>query len=325
MNTLYPLKFKPIFKEKIWGGQKLGTILNKKINKKKKIGESWEISSVKGNISVVKNGFLKGNNIQELIEVYMGDLIGEKVYLKFGIEFPLLVKYIDANEFLSVQVHPDDDMAMRLHQAYGKTEMWYIIDSDTDSKIVIGFNRNVNKTELMKCIENDTLTELLHFENVEPADVFYIPAGLIHATGAGILLAEIQQTSDITYRIYDWGRMENGKRRELHYELAMEAINYSGKDIYRIDYQTIMNNSSKITECRYFTTSLININNSLIRNYENIDTFVIYLCISGSCNIIYDSGSVIMQNGETILIPATIKILKLVPLSETRILEVFIA
>jgi len=226
MNTLYPIKFQPILKDKIWGGPRLKDILNKS-TESDKCGESWEISSVQGNLSIVRNGFLTGNNLQELIEVYMGDLVGDKIYSLFGIEFPLLIKFIDANDILSVQVHPDDELARVRHDAYGKTEMWYIIDAEENAELIAGFNRDLNRETYIRHLQGKTLKEILNFEKVRKGDVFFTPAGRVHAVGAGILLAEIQQTSDITYRIYDWERVDDkGNPRELHTELALDALDF---------------------------------------------------------------------------------------------------
>src|SRR3972149_1007896 len=199
MSHLYPLKFKPIFKDKIWGGDKIKTLLNKDFSPLPNCGESWEISGVQDEISVVSNGFLIGNNLQELIEIYMGDLVGDQVYQKYGIEFPLLIKFIDAHDDLSIQVHPNDKLAMQRHNAYGKTEMWYIIDADRGAKLISGFNTEVTKDAYIKHLENNTLNLILNYEEVKAGDVFFMPAGRVHAIGKGILLTEIQQTSDITY------------------------------------------------------------------------------------------------------------------------------
>jgi mannose-6-phosphate isomerase len=325
MQTLYPLRFKPIFKEKIWGGQRLGTVLNRRISKEKKIGESWEISSLKGNISVVSNGFLKGNNLQELIEIYMGNLVGEKVYLKYGIEFPLLVKFIDANDLLSLQVHPDDALAMKRHHAYGKTEMWYIIESAKDSKLVAGFNRKISVNEFLKSLDEGSVSDLLNYEVVNPSDVFYIPAGRIHSTGAGILLAEVQQSSDITYRVYDWGRNENGKPRELHTKLAIDVIDYNFYSNYRTDYKVIPNKPSKIIECSYFTSNILDLSSEINLNYEYLDSFVIYICVNGSCSLNYNGTSELLKQGDTILIPAELNEIDLMPTPSVRILEFYIS
>ncbi|MDF1549873.1 MAG: class I mannose-6-phosphate isomerase, partial [Bacteroidales bacterium] len=254
---LYPLKFAPVLKEKIWGGQKLSELLGKKARNDTKIGESWEISCVAGDISKVSNGFLEGNSLQELIEVYMSDLIGEQVYLKFGEEFPLLIKFIDAQDVLSIQVHPDDEVAKERHNAYGKTEMWYVLQADEDAELISGFKNDTDKQTYLTALQSGNLSELLNAEKVKEGDVFFIPAGRVHAIGRGIMLAEIQQTSDITYRIYDWGRVDDdGKPRELHTELAKDVIDFKACDSYRTDYKLVKNETKNLVSCKYFVTNI---------------------------------------------------------------------
>ena len=205
---LYPLKFKPILKEKIWGGRRLGEKLGKRLPAGRVVGESWELSGLDGNRSVVRNGPLKGNDLEELIEVYMGELVGDRVYERFGLQFPLLIKYLDVQQPLSVQVHPNDDLAAERHGSYGKTEMWYVIDSEKDAELCLGFNRPVTKEEYLRHVADGTLADILARVPVKPDNAYFIPAGAIHAIGKGILIAEIQQTSDITYRVFDWNRVD---------------------------------------------------------------------------------------------------------------------
>lgn len=326
MNALYPLKFKPIYKNKIWGGDKIKTVLNKDFSSLPNCGESWEISAVQGDISVVSNGFLKDNNLQELIEVYMGDLVGDKIYTRFGLEFPLLIKFIDANSDLSIQVHPGDELAKERHNSFGKTEMWYIIQAEKNAKLISGFNKELNKEEYLKSLENKTLPEILNFEKVQTGDVFFIPAGRVHAICSGILLAEIQQTSDITYRIYDWERKdENGKSRELHTDMALDAIDYKKYDAYKIQYEKILNKHSQLTECKYFTTNILEFNQQLKLDYSLLDSFVIYMCIEGSYTINNDSDNKTeVEQGETILVPATFERITLTPQPKAKILEIYI-
>lgn len=325
MDFLYPLKFKPVFKEKIWGGNKLNTILGKDLPQNKKIGESWEISGVKDNISVVSNGQLAGNNLQELVEIYMGDLVGDKVYEKFGIEFPLLVKFIDANKVLSIQVHPDDELARKRHDAYGKTEMWYIVQADKNSDIITGFKQKINKKQYQKYFREGMLTQILNIENAENGDVFFIPAGRIHATGKGILLAEIQQTSDITYRIYDWDRKDkNGNSRELHTELALDAIDFSTYDNYKTPYKKAKNQSVSIAECKYFRTNILDFNKPIEKDYSLVDSFIIIMCLKGGLLMHNKNNKEQVSPGETVLIPASLDNVIFEPLGESKILEVFI-
>ncbi|MBI9066388.1 MAG: class I mannose-6-phosphate isomerase [Salinivirgaceae bacterium] len=327
MSTLYPIKFNPIFKEKIWGGQKLKNLLNKSVDENIKMGESWEISGVSGDLSVVENGFLQDNTIEELIEIYMGDLVGDKVYEQFGLEFPLLIKYIDANDYLSIQVHPDDDLARERHNSYGKTEMWYVIDAEKEAELIAGFNQEMDKTKYLQHFGSGTLREVLNFEKVKTGDVFFMPAGRVHATGPGILFAEIQQTSDITYRIYDWDRFgDDGKPREMHTELAIDAIDYNYHKEVKTPYKEEINKSSEIIKCPYFTTNIINLNSKVVKDYFSLDSFVIYMGIDGDTKITYsETEEIILKKGETLLIPAILPEIGLEPLSkESKILEVYI-
>src|SRR6056297_1867452 len=326
MNELYPFKFKPQFKEKIWGGRHLKEFLNKPLPKNKKIGESWEISGVEENVSTVDNGFLQGNKSQELIEIYMGDLVGDRVYDQFGIEFPLLIKFIDANDILSVQVHPDDELSKKRHNAYGKTEMWYIIKAEAGAELISGFNREMDKETYVKHLEAGTLKEILNFEKVSEGDVFFMPAGRVHAIGAGVLLAEIQQTSDVTYRIYDWDRPgDDGKPRELHTDLALDAIDYKHYTDYRTTYDRVKNQASNAVDCPYFTTNVIEFDRSVEKDFNFIDSFVIYMCTEGAAVIKYGDGNEeTITTGETLLIPATLKIIEIIPLSHSKLLEVYI-
>jgi len=325
MTQLYPLKFQPILKEKIWGGNKLHTILGKGTPGDTHCGESWEISGVQDNLSVASNGFLKGNNLEEIIEVYMGELVGDQVYEKFGFEFPLLIKFIDASDVLSIQVHPDDTLAKERHNAYGKTEMWYIIQADQGSKIITGFNRKINRQIYQENLLNKTLPDILNFEDALPGDVFFIPAGRVHAIGAGILLTEIQQTSDITYRIYDWDRVDkNGKGRELHTDLALDAIDYNHYKNYKTPYEVLLNRSSQVIDCDYFSTNFLKIDQPVGKDFNYIDSFVIYICLSGSFLIEYEGKSEPVHTGESVLIPAVLKNFFLKPEGDSEMLEVFI-
>lgn len=325
MNSLYPIKFQPILKEKVWGGNKLKSILNKNLTSEK-TGESWEISSVEENISVVSNGFLEGNNLQEIIEIYMGDLVGEKIYDKFGDEFPLLIKFIDATDDLSVQVHPDNKTAKERHNAYGKTELWYVIDSEKDSKLICGFNKEMSKDKFIKSIETNSLLEVLNFESVNKNDAYFLPAGRIHAIGKGILLAEIQQTSDITYRVYDWDRKGlDGELRELHTDFAIDVIDYNHRKSYKTEYKSEINNFCKIEKTDFFTANILEFDKQILQSYMNIDSFVIHICIDGSYKIIDENNfETTIKKGETVLIPAIIENVKLIPEKKSQIIEVYI-
>ncbi len=326
MNKLYPLKFKPIYKEKIWGGKKINTILNKNISNLKNCGESWEISGVDGDISVVENGFLKDNNLQEIVEVYMGDIVGDKIFEQFGHEFPLLIKFIDAHDNLSVQVHPNDELAEERHYANGKTEMWYIISAEKNAQLISGFNKEINKEIYLKHLKNNTLTKILNFENVKTGDVFFIPAGRVHATGNGILLSEIQQTSDVTYRIFDWNRKNsNGKSRELHTDMALDALDFTHYKDYKTKYTKKINESSNLINCQYFTTNIIEFDKEIEKDYNLLDSFVIYMCLEGSYSIRYNENNEIkIIKGETVLLPAVLENILLIPSEQTKLLEVYI-
>ncbi len=324
MSKLYPIKFNPILKDKIWGGNKLKTVLNKNSDLDN-LGESWEISGVKGDVSVVANGFLEGNELDEIIEVYMADLVGEPVYQKFGNEFPLLFKFIDANQDLSIQVHPDDVLSKERHEAYGKTEMWYVLQADAKSHLVSGFVKESNKEEYLKALEGGSLMEILRSHKVNEGDTFFIPAGNVHAIGAGVLLAEIQQTSDVTYRIYDYDRKDsNGNTRELHTDLALDAINFT-EVTEKVDYQSEVNASVNLASCPYFTTNLLNIDRAYNKDVYVLNSFVVYMCLEGGAVIKCDNGEEeSISKGETILIPAAIDNIEIIPDGEAKLIEVFI-
>ncbi|MCP4311370.1 MAG: mannose-6-phosphate isomerase [Bacteroidetes bacterium] len=321
-QSLYPLKFKPIIKDKIWGGPRLRDTLGKMASEK--AGESWELSGVTGDISVAENGFLAGNSLEELVEIYMGELVGDKIYEKFGVEFPLLIKFIDASDFLSIQVHPGDEMARERHNSFGKSEMWYIVESD-NGELIAGFNRKLDKQHYLEHFKNGNLKEIMNRETVAPEDIYYMPAGRVHAIGAGVLLAEIQQTSDVTYRIYDWDRVDDaGKPRELHTDLALDAIDFRFHKEYKTHCQPLNNSTVNAVDSTFFTTSVIKLDQPVEKDYNLIDSFVIYMCMEGETGIIYPGGAETIKKGETILIPADLKNLAIVPTRPTTLLEVYI-
>lgn len=322
---LYPLKFKPIIKQTIWGGKKL-TDKSENPEVKDSIGESWEISGVQDNISVVCEGPLADNSLQELTEIYMGDLVGDKVYEKFGIEFPLLIKYIDACDNLSIQVHPDDATAKERHNAYGKTEMWYVVDADPEAQLIVGFNKETDKSEYLTRLHNNTLNEILNSEPVRKGDCFFIPAGTVHAICKGCFIAEIQQTSDITYRIYDYDRRDKeGNPRQLHTELATDVIDFSKPEGLKVHYHEHENHTEELVSCNYFTTKYLKFNQEIEKDYITIDSFVIYMCLDGSFTLVYDVDKTVkVTKGETILVPACLKNVFLIPEKEAELLEVYI-
>lgn len=325
MAELYPLKFDPILKEKIWGGNTLVSNYGKMGEALKNVGESWEISAVSGNLSVVSNGFLAGNNIEEITEVYMGDLTGEVIFDKFGNEFPLLIKLIEAKDDLSVQVHPDNALAWERHHAFGKTEMWYILESEKGAKIYTGFSKPILPQEYLNALKKNTIKDLLNIETAEPGDAFFTPAGRIHAIGAGIVLAEIQQTSDITYRIYDWGRKNKmGRSRELHTELAFDAIDFSAYGRNKIKKEVLDRKPVNLVKCEFFETNIIHIDEKTGRNYNLIDSFIIYICTDGKFLLRWENNSETVSKGETILLPATIRDVILEPDTHATLLEIYI-
>lgn len=318
------LKFTPILKEKIWGGVKLINLL-KKDSEKKNIGESWEISGVEENISIVANGELKGQTLKELILKFKSDLVGENVFRKFGEKFPLLIKFIDAKEALSIQLHPNDKLAEKRHNSFGKTEMWYVIQADSNANLIIGFKNEINKKDYLHHLENKTLTSILNTEEVNKGDVYFIPTGRVHAIGAGVLLAEIQQTSDITYRIYDWDRPNpDGTFRELHTKEALEALEYSTQDSFKTVYSKKQNVTSEIISCPYFTTNVLLVHGTIVINHSNKDSFVIYMCIEGIVEVKFKKQSETLQMGETILVPACIKEIEINSEIKSELLEVYI-
>jgi len=325
MNTLYPLKFKPIFKDKIWGGQKIKSFLNMDFGDLPNCGEAWMMSGVEGNPTIVENGFLAGNELNEIVEVYMGELVGDKVFDQFGNEFPLLIKFIDSNDWLSIQVHPDDFLAKKRNIGFGKTEMWYMLDATEDAELIAGFNKKTDKDEYLKHLENKTLKEILNFEKVEKGDVFYIPAGRVHALGPGCLLAEIQQTSDTTYRIYDWDRIDAaGMYRELHTEEALDAIDFEFHENYKTEYENKLNETNNLVESQYFTTRIINLDEPVLKNYAALDSFVIYIATEGEVNIKWEDGEIQLVKGETLLVPATINNIAIEPIIKSSLLEIYI-
>jgi mannose-6-phosphate isomerase len=325
MSELYPLKFETELKEKVWGGNALVSRFNKKGSGSAHIGESWELSAIADNQSVVSNGFLAGNNIEELIEVYMGDITGDSIFEKFGNEFPLLIKLIESQEDLSIQVHPDNALAKKRHKAYGKTEMWYILERKEGAKIYTGFKDEVTREMYEEAVRNGTVADLMNSESVEPGDTFFTPAGRVHAIGAGIVLVEIQQTSDITYRIFDWNRKGSGKeKRELHIDLALDAIDFNQSGKSKIRIEAVLNQTVNLVNCEFFHTNLISLNKPVGKEYYFNDSFVVYICISGEFSINWDGNSEKVTKGETVLLPAMIKEVTLTPDNEARLLEIYI-
>ncbi len=322
MSTkLYPLQFEPILKERIWGGEKLKTFLNKPITSKI-TGESWELSTVEGDVSVVSNGDLKGKSLMELIDETPNEILGTRVYERFGKQFPLLFKYLDAREDLSIQVHPNDKLAKERHNSFGKTEMWYVMQADSDSRIIVGFKENSSKEEYLKHLHDNTLVSILDDVKAKSGDVFFLETGTVHAIGAGLVVAEIQQTSDITYRLYDFDRVDaQGNKRELHVDLALDAINYNKVDTQK-KYETKLNVSNTVVDCPYFTTNFIPLEDK-IEVSKSGETFTVYMCIEGSFEIEYNGFKQTYIKGDTVLVPAAINAFILS--GKASILEIYIS
>ena len=325
MSPLYPLKFQTIYKDKIWGGKKIRTYLHKDFGNLPNCGETWEISGVKSDVSVVADGPLKGERLDQLLEEYKDELVGKNVYEHFGNIFPLLIKFIDANEDLSIQVHPNDELAKTRHNSFGKTEMWYVIEADPGSTLIAGFNKELTEQEYLDKFNSGQLIDILNKEDVKAGDVYFLPAGRVHTIGKGLLIAEIQQTSDITYRIYDFDRVDDkGNRRELHVEEALAAIDYKHYPEYKTTYHPKENETVKLVSCPYFTTNLLDFTKSTEKDYANLDSFVIYVCLEGDFSISCDGERYPVKMGDCMLLPKTIGKVQLETTSGFKILESFI-
>jgi len=322
---LYPLKFQPILKELIWGGNKICKF--KGITpEKNNIGESWEISGVKGNISVVSNGKLIGKRLDELLVEYKKELVGESNYKRFGAVFPLLIKFIDTNADVSIQVHPNDKLAKQRHNSFGKTEMWYIINASPGASVLMGFSKKITPEEYDKAIKLRNFVSFLRKYNIQSGDVFFVPTGRVHAAKAGAFFIEIQQTSDITYRIYDYDRVgADGKKRELHTELAKDAIDYTIHSDYRTIYSEEKNKPVLLESSKYFTSKLLKLTKNLLRDFSKTDSFVAYVCFEGSCKITDECNNVVeLIQGESILIPAITQTINIEPFKKVHLLETYV-
>lgn len=321
MSQLYPYKFETLFKEKLWGGDKIKTVLNKDYGDLENCGETWELSGVQGNISKVANGPDQGTLLTDLIKVHKENLLGKSVFQHFGDEFPLLIKFIDAAQDLSIQVHPDDEMAKRKHNGFGKSEMWYILGSDAGAQLNAGFNQPLSKEKYLDYFNSGKLEELLNMETVNKGDVFYLPAGRVHYIGAGVMLAEIQQTSDITYRIYDFDRKDkDGNKRELHVEDALEAIDFEFHPEYKTSYQEPSNSKSKIISTPFFTTNKLCYTEQSSIDRSQLDCFKIYIGVGGAGKIAEET----IKFGEVLLVPATMNTYEIEPDGQLELLETYI-
>ena len=307
---MYPIKLKPIFKQHPWGGQTLFEIKKGqgvRVDRTKLYGESWDVSGIEGSVSVVSNGFLKGNNLQELIEVYMGDLVGESVFERYGLEFPLLLKTLTSEGSLSVQVHPDDEVAAERHDSCGKTEMWYVVSAKPDSKIYLGFkDKNITREEYIDAVAKGTVADIIRPVSVKAGDAFLLKSGTVHSISEGVSLLEVQQPVDLTYRIFDWNRVDaEGNSRELHTAQAVDVIDFgmTAEDC-RCNYEARLNEMVEIVKCDYFNVRILQLDGTARQNYCSLDSFVIYSCTEGSAEIVTDGGCESIKAGEVVLIPA---------------------
>ena len=305
-------KFKPLLKQTLWGGNKI--IAFKHLDQQMEhVGESWEVSGIKDCESIVAGGPDEGKGLNQLVHEQKEQLVGKENYERFGDEFPLLIKFIDAHQSLSIQVHPDEETAHRHGKRHGKTEMWYVLKSASDAQLYNGLRQHITPEEYKQMVEDGTITDALAHYKVHEGDVFFIPAGRIHAIGAGTFVAEIQQTSDVTYRIYDFKRKDkNGNYRELHTEKAAEAIDYTVHDNYRTYYEPMQDEGVQLVACPHFTTAVYDLNDPMTIDYSELDSFVVYIGLQGSCELTDDRGeTVTFREGESVLIPATTRTIKI--------------
>ena len=316
------IKFRPILKQVLWGGNKI--IPFKQLDAEmEQVGESWEVSGVKDNESIVANGQYEGMKLNDLVALMKGDLVGKENYERFGNEFPLLIKFIDASKQLSIQVHPNDEQAKAKGLKRGKTEMWYIMESAPDATLLSGLKRTITSEEYKAMVENDTITDALCEYRVGEGDVFYLPAGRIHSIGAGTFLAEIQETSDVTYRIYDFKRKDkDGNYRQLHTEAAAECIDYSVENDYRIKYEPRKNEGVELAQCTHFTTSVYDLDEPMLLDYSELDSFVVLIALTGECTLSTGDAETQLRAGETVLLPATTQTLSVS--GTVKFLETFV-
>lgn len=333
-RKLYPLKFIPIFKEKVWGGTSIRDVLDLDFGDMEHCGEAWVLSGMENDESIVANGFLEGNSLVDLVEVYMGDLVGEEIYQKFGLQFPLLFKWIDARDNLSVQVHPDDELAMEREESLGKSEMWFVRRAELGSSLVCGFKDGINQMKYLKALSENRLGETLRWHEVREGDLFYIPAGTVHAIGKGILLAEIQQSSDVTYRIHDWNRVGlDGKPRRLHLEDSLKALKFADmlKDSTdvpagEVHYSRVENTTNPMLDTPHFQVNYLPLTQAVEKDFTGMDSFVVYLCTRGGAILKVDGMAVEIRYGELVLVPACCNIVDIYPdTTGCELLETFMA
>ena len=322
---LYPLKFTPILKERIWGGNALADKYHKTDDRQTKFGESWEISDLDDNISVVANGFLAENDLRELVETYMGELVGDAVFEKNGLGFPLLIKLIDAQDDLSVQVHPEDELAQQRYEQNGKTEIWYVVNAEENAGIYAGFNKPVEKQEYINAVKNKEVVSLLQFYPAKKGDIFFILAGTLHALGKGVTVLEVQQPSDITYRIFDWNRVDDsGIPRALHIAEALDAIHFDKNEKIKIDYEEKFNTTTTLFRSEFFNLNAVIFDKPLQKNYAGIESFVVYHCVEGEVHLFGDDFHEVLYVGETALVPAALPEINLVPNGKSQVIEIYL-
>lgn len=322
---MYPLKFEPILKTIVWGGEKIAPYKGIETTQSH-IGESWELSGVAGNESIVSEGPLKGRSIASLVKEYKGELVGKHVYENTADEFPLLIKFIDAQKDLSIQVHPNDELAAERHNgSKGKTEMWYVVAADPGAHLLAGLKEKITPEEYAAKVADGSITDVLARYDVKPGDVFFLPAGRIHAICSGCFIAEIQQTSDITYRIFDYNRPGlDGKPRQLHTEQAKDAIDYTVYPDYRTEYSPEENEEVELVNCRYFTTSVYDLSLPFAKDLSSIDSFMVVMCLSGEGSMEVDGEAVSLRQGETVLIPASADDVCFIPEGSMKLLTSYI-
>ena len=324
MEKLYPLRFHPRYVDKIWGGQKIRTVLGKDMGDLPNCGETWEVSGVPGHLSVVAAGPLAGTSLADLLRDYGPALAGEAVYARFGDTFPLLIKFIDAADDLSIQVHPDDALAQARHGSFGKTEMWYIFDADPGARLFVGFNQDLDAASYQAALAEGRLMSVINSEPVAPGDVYFMPAGRVHSIGKGLLLAEIQQTSDVTYRLYDFDRVDaSGQGRELHTELALDAIDFARPAQYATAYDRAAP-VAELAHCPYFHTNRLSLTEPLTRDLAARDSFTIYICVGGAATLRAGDHSVSLALGDVVLVPAALPVVSLQPEGQVSLLETWV-
>lgn len=317
-------KFEPILKQTLWGGERI--IPFKHLHSDlKNVGESWEVSGVKGSESVFADGEYKGRTITDVLKELKGALVGAENYKRFGDEFPLLIKFIDACQDLSIQVHPNDGLAEKRHNSRGKTEMWYVVDASEGAHLRSGLSKAITPEEYEQRVADSTITDVLQDYPIHPGDVFFLPAGRIHSIGAGAFIAEIQETSDITYRIFDFNRKDaQGHTRQLHTELAKDAIDYNVYPDYRTHYTPHKDERTELVSCPYFTTNLFQQDKPCTLDYRSLDSCVILMGVKGKCSLESEGKTVTLQAGETVLLPATATTVQVTPDGECSFLEIYI-